>query len=624
MESLLILTFGPVQSFLAQARKTQDLYAGSFLLSYLCRVAITKAKNDYRAEIIFPNPANPSLPNRFVALLPEAEKEKLQEIGVSLERCIKEEFLRIGQEVLRKTGLKDANPVSSQLVKAYEEQLQSLLKVYWVAGEAQGEPYAKRYEEVERYLEAVKRTCCFDYYSEQGRKCALTGEQNALFYRKNPERKRKAYLCPEAKPVPEWLPLKYLQEGECLGGIAFVKRCAEKFFQSTEYKERFSLASNQKYEKYEAEFPSTAEIALMETLSCLSPQKIADYKNIFGSDFNDHFFYQENLDEKVFEREGIPLKKLAPAREKLAELEKEAEKQAVRFARYYVVLYMDGDNMGKWVTGKFLEDEDLEKLQGFQKELTQKLGEYASGVAKVIFPPKGCRVYCGGDDILALLNLNHLVPVLEELQEKFPSFKKIAATRENRDSSVSAGICIAHYKEPLAEVLNWARRAEEKAKEKEKDSFALTVLKHSGEIHQAVFRWRYENLRPLILLQQMVKELLKEDFSDTFIRNLAQEFRPLIPIRGQKNKREEPEKILWRENFFASEEEMIKAEISRLLERACKIPKEKRSVQFKKVLENLKEELGELYIHTSLENFLSFLEIAAFLTREVNKNVYQD
>ena len=86
----------------------------------------------------------------------------------------------------------------------------------------------------------------------------------------------------------------------------------------------------------------------------------------------------------------------------------------------------------------------------------------------------------------------------------------------------------------------------------------------------------------------------------------------------------EPEKILWRENFFASEEEMIKAEISRLLERACKIPKEKRSVQFKKVLENLKEELGELYIHTSLENFLSFLEIAAFLTREVNKNVYQD
>jgi CRISPR-associated protein Cmr2 len=46
-------TLGPVQSFVAQARRTRDFWAGSFLLSWLSAVAM-KAVIEQQGEIIFP------------------------------------------------------------------------------------------------------------------------------------------------------------------------------------------------------------------------------------------------------------------------------------------------------------------------------------------------------------------------------------------------------------------------------------------------------------------------------------------------------------------------------------------------------------------------------------------
>ena len=75
---LFLFTVGPVQSFIAQARKTQDLYAGSQILTELVKAGIEEVG---RENIIFPY-AYPdednkwqdvkSLPNRFLAVV---EKE---------------------------------------------------------------------------------------------------------------------------------------------------------------------------------------------------------------------------------------------------------------------------------------------------------------------------------------------------------------------------------------------------------------------------------------------------------------------------------------------------------------------------------------------------------------------
>lgn len=51
MEHLFLFTISPVQSFIAQARKTQDLYAGSLLLSELIDFAIHELKKLYLVQI---------------------------------------------------------------------------------------------------------------------------------------------------------------------------------------------------------------------------------------------------------------------------------------------------------------------------------------------------------------------------------------------------------------------------------------------------------------------------------------------------------------------------------------------------------------------------------------------
>mgnify|MGYP001054567604 CR=1 FL=1 len=53
-EALLIFSIGPVQDFIAAARRTQDLWMGSFLLAYLASRAL-KAMQEADAQILYPD-----------------------------------------------------------------------------------------------------------------------------------------------------------------------------------------------------------------------------------------------------------------------------------------------------------------------------------------------------------------------------------------------------------------------------------------------------------------------------------------------------------------------------------------------------------------------------------------
>ncbi len=581
MGAVLIFTVGPVQSFLVQARKARDLSAGSRLLSHLCRVA-ADAATGYGADIIFPYLKNPSLPNRFVAVLPEGLQPAV--IGSVVEEAVRGEVRRLGGLVLNRAC--GASPPDPVLKQAFFRQLETFFEICWVVAGMEDGDYLKAYLRAEAHLEAIKTCRAFGPLNEKGRKCSLSGEHNALFFRQ-----RRAYLCPEAQEVAEKvLSRRYLAEGECLGALGMLKRCLDLVLPGTATAFRSTAAS-------------TAAVALMATLDGLPREMVENYRELFGDRFDDHFYYEENLTPRTFEREGIPLDVLGKARETRAELEEEAEKKGLRFTRYYAVLCMDADNMGKWVRGNFLENP--EELRAFQKALTQTLGRYADWVHKYLVPPRGRLVYCGGDDVLAFLNLNHLLSVLEELRRQFPAYEELGPVKSGQHSSTSCGICIAHYKEPLSEVLSRARHAEREAKERGgRDAFALVVLKRSGEIHQAVYRWTCGQLRPLVLLARLVRLLVEEKVSDRFIRHLSGEFRYLKPPESGSV-------------APASEEEILRAGLNRLLRRAWqgKVKEEETAIS------ELAGELLTLYAQGALENFLSYLEIAAFLAREVNSNL---
>lgn len=130
--AFLILQIGPVQEFIAQSRKMQDLWSGSYLLSYLIAKAIAAVALEVGPDaVIYPNlrgvplmdwawsqvpglfPAGtfepgrgrlhpdellvPGLPNRFLALVPGGDEGG--RIAALAEKAIRDEWQRIAAAV---------------------------------------------------------------------------------------------------------------------------------------------------------------------------------------------------------------------------------------------------------------------------------------------------------------------------------------------------------------------------------------------------------------------------------------------------------------------------------------------------------------------------------------------
>ena len=89
---LLIFTFSPVQGFISSAKKTKDLFAGSYLLSFLTKVVLTKLENHLREDLIkvYPQVEENSsdlyslmvgnYPNRFVVVLKDKSPHEVREL----------------------------------------------------------------------------------------------------------------------------------------------------------------------------------------------------------------------------------------------------------------------------------------------------------------------------------------------------------------------------------------------------------------------------------------------------------------------------------------------------------------------------------------------------------------
>ena len=116
-QRLLHFSIGPVQDFVAQARRTRDLLAGSFLLSYLSGCAMAYI-TEHKGKIVFPRVHEDplvkairksglkgtvwtdrgigSLPNRFTASIPEDFRPE------ACEKAVLEAWERIADAVWKR------------------------------------------------------------------------------------------------------------------------------------------------------------------------------------------------------------------------------------------------------------------------------------------------------------------------------------------------------------------------------------------------------------------------------------------------------------------------------------------------------------------------------------------
>lgn len=597
---LFLLSISPVQSFIAEARKTHDLYAGSQILSELTQIGMTKFVES-SGTVIFPNAQNESKPNRFLGKI-EADAKDLPSIGNNIDKSIREHFENLGKKALEKV---EKNKELADIEEQFYKQINNHLEISWLFEEIKDDNYQKAYSNIGTHLEAIKNTKGFKQFSETGRKCSIDGKNNALFFGK----KRPSLAIKNQRSVVVHSSLK---EKEGLSAVSFTKRFYEP--------------------KQKQNFPSTAEIALMHTESQLKEdilQDLADFKEIFTTSmvgfyikkntkisvqrqdakvedwiyekyFDYQLLYQENFDRDVIHSKQLEYAK--PLFDKLKPYFKD---------KYYALLAFDGDKMGNMLSGDLLKDKSNTNLESYQTDLSALLSEYATFAKEELSKEKqnGKSVYAGGDDFLGFVNLHHLSSVLTLLRTKF----EVSVNKElqkkyplKEDFTFSAGVAIAHYKTPLDIVLKTAKQMEHKAKAEEegnRNAFAIAVLKHSGDTHATVFKWgeKFENLKHI----NAIIDSLESDFSSKWIQNLDTEF----ALFAQEEKRY---------RIQTNHRELVKEEMKRLIGRSCNLSGNEKIDKVKDIYQKTEQLLSKSDDNDyNFRNFIQMLHIARFIRKEL-------
>ena len=423
----------------------------------------------------------------------------------------------------------------------------------------------------------------------------------------------KYFMMERGNPMEWWMLFaqrraKYCRQGEALCTVCLAKRLAGEYF-GEKYPEIKDLS-----------FPSTSEVStadfklpladdgtykkFVETVNGLpievtvNPvpklQKIQKSWNVDGDWLFEESFSARNLTHyhgmsekaQVEHKEAINVCK---------NLRRDLIEQ-VGFdpSQYFAVIVLDGDGMGETIS----RAKDWEA----HTNISKKLNDYTRDVRQIVdVDYLGKLIYAGGDDVLALANLADLLDILRELRGKFPNL--------NRDeypvSTASAGVCIAHSKVPLGDVLERARIMERAAKSVEgKDALGIALLKHSGNISQTVFKWEYhgvdsKKIHTVKVSQNLVSLIKTGEVSKKFMYAFRDVFTRLTDLEGSL---ELPG--------------IVEAELERLIHRAVNEKTRSDETIQKSIAKNVKD-LTALLAEKRMKfkDFIGFLEITNFIAR---------
>ena len=192
---LLLISIGPVQSFISQARKLRDLRSGSRLLSQINGQMCVDFIEAGGSVIVPGNaPRNASelrdvggLPNRMLGTIAGKSEKQIVQLARDLEHAALAYWKSEARKVLQTLPTSDEQSKSWRA--RFEEQIDQLLECYWAIEPYTGlDAYQEAYEYIEARLGAVKNSRVFDQVGsafggdESSRKDALTGERDALVF----------------------------------------------------------------------------------------------------------------------------------------------------------------------------------------------------------------------------------------------------------------------------------------------------------------------------------------------------------------------------------------------------------------------------------------------------------
>lgn len=533
---------GPVQGFVAQARRTRDFWVGSFLLSWLSGQAMYEVQQG-AGTIIFPAiqgdpllraieatksnkpadiPAVATLPNRFMAEVP---KNFDPTVCVN---AVRTAWGRIADEVYKQYIL-PVEHLGNNTRAIWERQVEGYWDIFWAIGEDR------------RTLDRRKNWRVHVPTIEPGDKCTLMGnlqELSGVIREKG---------NPAARQRDEfWKALRgkvgiELRHNERLCAIAFVKRMFP------------AIARNLQLNDVPESYPSTSTLAGVHWLSqvaieepelCMqyaekavklgknSEQKVQLVDKLISehqklSDFfqlNPNCYFINSLEnDNVWEEDDRKL------REELKKLLKQFGYSASPF---YALLLMDGDKMGQLLSKNATRDQVT--------KVSEALGKFSNSVPGIVDGHNGVCVYAGGDDVFAMLPLEDALPTAVKLQKKYKEcFAEYRRQLNDVDSATLSGAIIyVHHNIPLQVAIREAHNTlASVAKEQSgRDSLAIKVWKASGPNLSWSAPW--EVVIPdgeTTILDKLLEDFSAKEqkqFTSSFFYNLQQRFSLLSSEEG--------------------------------------------------------------------------------------------
>lgn len=183
---MIVLSIGPVQSFIASARKIEDLWAGSFILSDLIYDALYFLQNEPSFEPIFPYISRAGgkkerdevaeFPNRFTGFYYGSRKDAeilLQKVAFQIRKNFKQLCLKSLENVFPQ------DHQNEKLIHTVQNQVDRLLEIYWAIYPA-GQNYQEDSRNLESRLNALKNVRPVQSFYERGPACTVCSEREAL------------------------------------------------------------------------------------------------------------------------------------------------------------------------------------------------------------------------------------------------------------------------------------------------------------------------------------------------------------------------------------------------------------------------------------------------------------
>jgi hypothetical protein len=177
--ALLTFSIGPVHTFIGQARRIADLWAGSAILSDVTTTAMEALLAIEGTDLIFPNTRTPrelaGVPNRFVARVPGNDPGAIAGIVDAAVLNRWEAIVAHAKATVIEKAQAGADTAADIESAPWSEALTTAWS--WVVEEGD---YRTSSEEGARLFAASRVYRPFRPASEAGVKCAICGERNAL------------------------------------------------------------------------------------------------------------------------------------------------------------------------------------------------------------------------------------------------------------------------------------------------------------------------------------------------------------------------------------------------------------------------------------------------------------